>query len=154
MTDVPRTEWVVALGALPAERVVGVAGELARDFAVRQAIVPRAALRLLPIVDSVHGDAFYLGEVPVARACVEVEAPDGRRSEGGAEILGDSVDLAIAIAVLDAILAGDLPGAARAASLIEEGCDRLQHVRAERAAMLAATRVDFSLMSPMGADDD
>jgi alpha-D-ribose 1-methylphosphonate 5-triphosphate synthase subunit PhnG len=154
MTDIPRAEWVVALGALPPERVVGLAGELACGWAVRHVIVPRAALRLLPVVDSVHGDAFYLGEVPVARACVEVDAPDGRRSEGGAEILGDSVDLAIAIAVLDAILAGDLPGAGRAVSLLEEGRDRLRHVRAERAAMLAATRVDFSLMSRMGGDDD
>jgi alpha-D-ribose 1-methylphosphonate 5-triphosphate synthase subunit PhnG len=152
--DVPRADWVVALGALQAQRVVDVAGELTHGWAVRHVIVPRAALRLLPVVDSVHGDAFHLGEVPVARACVEVAAPDGRRGEGGAEILGDSVDLAVAIAVLDAILAADLPGAARVAALIEEGRDRLRQVRAERAAMLAATRVDFSSMSRMGADDD
>lgn len=150
----PRSQWMRALAAADEARIVALAARLASDLQATPSAPPRAGLALLRLRESVMLDTFYLGEIPVASARVLLRAPDGRRVEGGAIVMDDSGDLAAALAVLDGVLAHDLPGAHDVEGLLREGQAEIDGVARVRGAMLARTRVDFSLMAEVGNGDD
>jgi alpha-D-ribose 1-methylphosphonate 5-triphosphate synthase subunit PhnG len=83
-----------------------------------------------------------------------VSGADGVAYEGAALILDDRAALARAIAVLDAVLAGKLDGHETVTPLLRAGAVRIAQQSAERAAMLAATRVNFSLVGNGEEDED
>ena len=60
-------------------------------------VVNRTGLAMLPMEDTVSGEAFYLGEVLLAEAHVRAAGV-----EGYAACLGRDLELALAIALLDA----------------------------------------------------
>lgn len=130
------------------------AGRLAERHGARPGGQPRAGLALLRLRESVMLDTFYLGEIPVASARVSLAGPDGLRVEGGACVMDDSAELAAALAVLDCVLAHSLPGSEEAEQLLRRGEIELKREESIRAAMLARTRVDFSLMSAEAGNDD
>ena len=89
----------------------------------------------------------------MARAEVILKTIDGREVQGGSVLVDDRVQLARSIAILDAILSGKLPGCDVAESLVEKGEQiRMQKI-SERRQMLAATRVDFSLLEQEDDED-
>jgi alpha-D-ribose 1-methylphosphonate 5-triphosphate synthase subunit PhnG len=66
----------------------------------------RTGLVMLPAVDSAHGTTFHLGEVLVSEARVRVG-----NHHGYTACLGRDLEQALAVAILDACLSGDVQAA-------------------------------------------
>lgn len=154
MTPYERADWARLLCALPAAEVKQAATDLMRRHTVEDLTLPQAGLGLLQLRDSALRDAYFLGEIPLAHAHVRVTTIEGQQAEGGAQLLDDRSGLARAVAILDAVLAGRLPGAEAVASLLERGRQCCEVLAAERRAQLAATRVDFSLLGATDEEDE
>jgi alpha-D-ribose 1-methylphosphonate 5-triphosphate synthase subunit PhnG len=140
--------------AVPAKDVHSMVHALSDTLAIEDIQLPQSGLGLLKMRDSALGDNYFPGEIPVARARVRVSGADGVAYEGAALILDDRAALARAIAVLDAVLAGKLDGHETVTPLLRAGAVRIAQQSAERAAMLAATRVNFSLVGNGEEDED
>ncbi len=147
MIGVPeRAQWPRLLLACPAESVRHLARTLCEQHTVQDIQLPQSGLTLLKLRDSAQGDAYYPGEVPLAIAHVRVTTSDGTACEGAAQLLDDRASLARSIAVLDAVLAAHMSGHEEAQTLLAAGQTRLAEQTAQRRALLATTRVDFSLL--------
>jgi len=149
-----RSQWLRYWSAVPVEKTEALAAGIAGLCEVRDVTLPQNGLGLLELPDSALNDLYFLGEVPVSHAHVEVIAPDGTRSEGGARLLDDRQSLARALAVLDATLAARLPYHEQTLDLLKAGQAAILETRTERNAILANTRVDFSLLGDGSEDDD
>ncbi|MCG8123513.1 MAG: phosphonate C-P lyase system protein PhnG, partial [Candidatus Thiodiazotropha taylori] len=57
------------------------------------------------------------------------------------------------LAVCDAVMTGRLPGWQKVEALLQEGSARREQISRERKAMLARTKVDFSLLEDVGSED-
>lgn len=154
MTDLDRKDWIRALTAHPAEDLKTLAGTLAAGCELRLLSLPQAGLGLMTLTDGAFHEPYYLGEFPLSTCSVEVGLPDGRCACGGAQVMADDAELARALAILDAFLAADLPGAEQVSPLIVSGARLRAEEDGRRRAMLAATRVDFSMLNDTGDDDD
>ncbi len=150
---IPRSQWLRALTAHPRSTVMALASLAASGCSVRTIAPAQAGLALLTLRDAVLGERFHLGEVPLVEARVEITTPDGRSGRGAARVLDDDADLASALAVCDAVLAADLPGAAEVRRLVEEGALRRTAAEDRRRALLDRTRVDFALLGTTREDD-
>jgi len=149
-----RAQWPQLLLACPAEAVRVLARSLCQQHQVQDIQLPQSGLALLKLRDSAQGDAYYPGEVPLAIAHVRVTTSEGKSSEGAVQLLDDRASLARAIAVMDAVLAGQLPGHEEAQALLATGHTRLAEQTAQRRALLASTRVDFSLLGTSEEEND
>lgn len=149
--NIPRKEWAAALCALPAAEVKHLASVLSGELEVRDVALPHAGLGLLNLRDGAFEESYFIGEIPVARAEVLVRTAGGIEERGGALIVDDRAQLARSIAIIDAVLAGKLPGGVPAMALVQRGMAARQQKHSERKKLLAATRVDFSLL---GQEDD
>lgn len=152
--DLARKDWVRALTAHPAAELKALADALTADCEVRLTSLPQAGLGLLQLADGAFHEPYYLGEFPLSTYRVEIALPDGRSASGGAQVMADDAGLARALAILDAWLAAQWPGAERAAALLETGARRRAEEDHRRRAMLAATRVDFAVLNDAGEDDE
>lgn len=152
--NAPRAEWLHRLTAHPAAVLIETARQLARDWTLTHVELPQAGLGMLKLADGAFGEPYYLGEFPLARAHVRLELPDGREAHGAAQLLGDDAALVAALAVLDAVLAAQLPGWETATALLDQGGQRRAEERRARRAMLGATRVDFATLGSGTEDDD
>ncbi|HCI53261.1 MAG TPA: phosphonate C-P lyase system protein PhnG [Gallionella sp.] len=151
--NIPRNDWPRALCQLDAAEIKAVAATLSCDIEVRDVFLPQAGLGLLSLTDGAFHDPFYLGEIPVARAEVILKTADGYEVQGGCVLVDDRAKLARSIAILDAVLSGKLHGCNVAENLVEKGeLMRMQKI-GERRQMLAATRVDFSLLEQEDDED-
>jgi alpha-D-ribose 1-methylphosphonate 5-triphosphate synthase subunit PhnG len=151
--NIPRREWQSALCALHANEVKEMAAKLTRDVEVSDVALPHGGLGLLTLRDGAFHESFYLGEIPVARSDVMLRIPGGEEIRGGAIIVDDRAQFARSIAILDAVLTGRFPGWEQAAILIERGIGIRMQKDSERKQMLAATRVDFSLLGQEDEDE-
>lgn len=149
----PRSSWGRLLAAVERDRVIATAERLAAQLEVELAAPPESGLVLLTLRDGVAGTPFHLGEMPAARVALRVRTADGRGGEGGAFVRGEDLELARAIALLDAVLAHDLPAAAAAAGLLAEGAQRIAAIDRRRALQLARTRVDFTPFTTIEAHE-
>jgi alpha-D-ribose 1-methylphosphonate 5-triphosphate synthase subunit PhnG len=149
--NIPRQDWPSALCALHAGEVKATVAALLQNIKVRDVALPQAGLGLLSLREGAFREAFFLGEIPVARAEVVARAATGDEVRGGALIVDDRAQLARSIAILDAVMVGKLPGWERAAGLVKQGIEIRRQKDSERKKLLAATRVDFSLL---GQEDD
>ncbi len=147
----PRKDWPAALCALPASEVKYLANVLSGELEVHDVALPHAGLGLLNLRDGAFEETWFIGEIPVARAEVIVRSATGDEARGGALIMDDRAQFARSIAILDAVLAGKLPGWVRALELVRCGMELRRQNNLERKKQLAATRVDFSLL---GHEDD
>lgn len=149
-----RSDWPRLWSALPAAELKARAATLAKRYPVTDLTLPETGLGLLQLRDSALNEAYFLGEVPLARAHVRLDISEGGQAEGAAQVLDDRASLARALAILDAALAACLPGSEIAADLLRQGAARIAEQDAERRALLAATRVDFALLGGGEEDDD
>jgi alpha-D-ribose 1-methylphosphonate 5-triphosphate synthase subunit PhnG len=149
--NVPRKDWPSALCALHAGEVKATVAELLQNIKVRDVALPQVGLGLLSLREGAFREAFFLGEIPVVRAEVVARTAEGDEARGGALIVDDRAQLARSIAILDAVMAGKLPGWEQAAALVQQGIEVRGQKDSERKKLLAATRVDFSLL---GQEDD
>lgn len=150
----PRSQWIRALTAHPKSAVMAVASLATSGCTVRPLAPAQEGLALLTLRDAVFNERFHLGEVPLAEARVEITTADGRSGSGAARVLDDDAELAAALAVCDAVLANDLPGAADVLRLVEEGAVRRAAEDERRRALLDRTRVDFALLSTARGEDE
>jgi len=123
------------------------AQRLAEGWQVRLLAPAQGGLAMLRLVDGALSEPFNLGEIPFARAHVELLLPSGTRAEGAAQVMHGDPEFARSLATLDAIAAGDLPGAHEVLATIQRGAALLANADLARKATLAATKVDFSLMT-------
>ena len=150
----PRGQWPRMLSALSAQRVIATATQLVSPYRFEQLQLPEAGLALLRMQDGCFGEHFNLCEIPVAEAAIELMDTTGRRAKGGARVMASEAGYAHAVAVIDALLAARWPGWREAAELLEHGWHELQRVEAARSEIRQRTRVDFSVLSAAGGDDD
>lgn len=147
MTHLERKDWIRALAAHPPASLIAFADELTNGCDVRFTRLPQAGLGLMTLTDGAFHEPYYLGEFPLSTCSIEIVLADGRKSAGGAQIMADDAELAQALAVLDGILAGRLPGWERIAEQVALGAARCAETDRRRRAMLATTRVDFAMLN-------
>lgn len=101
----------------------------------------------LKIKDGVNHEPFFLGEISVAQAVVCVKIKKEEESfEGGAVVMCDNIKFATNIAICDALAISQTTFREQVLELAEKGMERMQKKTKERKNMLAATKVDFSLL--------
>ena len=149
-TMIKRTEWVRALKALPKKDLFDITNELSENWVLRPKSLPQSGLGMMKLKDSAFNDAFYLGEIPISSAWLEVTIADGSKAEGAAQVMDDNTELAEALALCDAILSSKLPGWERIYNLVEKGIAITKKTHRERKMILARTRVNFSLLDNVG----
>lgn len=152
--ELERKDWIRALTAHPAADLHALAERLAAGCELRLTRLPQAGLGLLQLADGAFHEAYYLGEFPLSTCSLELTLADGRRAEGGAQVMADDAALARSLAILDAVLAARLPGWEDVSAQVQAGAARRSEEDRRRRAMLAATRVDFALLGNTGEDDD
>ena len=145
--DVPRNRWVRSLLTVPDTDVLTLADDLATHLTVEHRAIPRSGLMLMRMQESVLAEDYYLGELSVSSAWVALTDASGTTVQGAAQIMEDHQDLAIAIAICDGVLAHRLEGWESVDRLVRTGAGQLDEEHRVRKAMLARTRVDFSLVS-------
>lgn len=139
---------------MPAGRLRALAGELSGRYRIDDLELPQSGLGLLPLNDSALGEAYFLGEIPLARAHVRISDAHGKSVEGAVILLDDRASLARALAILDGVLAARLPGHEAALELLVAGAEKMTEIEVKRKKLLAATRVDFSLLGTHDDEDD
>jgi len=150
---IKRTQWVTALSALPAEQVVSLCTELSEGWKIRPKSIPQSGLGLLKLNDSALNDPFYLGEIPISSAWIEVTTAEGQQTEGAAQLMDDRLELVEALALCDAILATQLPGWEKIEAMVKQGLQLREVIKIERKRLLAHTQVNFSLLDDVGDDN-
>jgi alpha-D-ribose 1-methylphosphonate 5-triphosphate synthase subunit PhnG len=153
MTEIAREDWQNALSVVPEEQLNRVVDNLSSAWDIRPTTVPQAGLGMLRMRDSALQESFYLGEFPLASCRLSVTTDTGETAEGAALVMDDRVERAERLALCDAILAARLPGWRQVFALLFEGITRCDELSQERKAILARTRVDFSLLDDVGGDD-
>lgn len=139
------------LAAAPRADVIALAERLGEGRAVDHLQVPQEGLWLLRLAEPVRGDRFFLGEVPVASACIGLRDPGLGEARGGAAIIGGDREQAVAAAVCDAVLSAGWPGADEVGRMAALGAAARREAAARRAAILERTRVDFNELGQEGA---
>jgi alpha-D-ribose 1-methylphosphonate 5-triphosphate synthase subunit PhnG len=152
--NLERKDWIRALTAHPATVLNALADELTVGCDVKLKSLPQAGLGLLTLTDGAFHEPYYLGEFPLSSCSIELSLPDGRRADGGAQVMADDAELARSLAILDAVLSARFPGWERVSAHIESGASRRAEEDRRRRAMLAATRVDFAMLNNAEDDDD
>jgi alpha-D-ribose 1-methylphosphonate 5-triphosphate synthase subunit PhnG len=153
MNEIAREDWLSALSAVPEEQLNALVDALSATWVVRPRTLPQAGLGMLRMRDSALNEAFHLGEFPLASCSISVTIESGETAEGAALVMDDRVERAERLALCDAILAARLPGWRQVFALLFDGMTRRDDLNHERKAMLARTRVDFSLLDDVGGDD-
>ena len=153
MTELEREEWISVLNLVPDEALREVIDDFPADWIIKPKALPQAGLGLLKMRDSALGEPFFLGEFPLSTCWLSVSTQDGLTAEGAALIMDDRFEQAEQLAICDAVLSAKLPGWESVAQLVSLGAERKQILEKERKAILARTRVDFSLLDDAGDDD-
>ncbi|WP_407408768.1 phosphonate C-P lyase system protein PhnG [Acinetobacter sp.] len=146
MINIPQKDWIRALTAHPTHDLIRLAETLTRDAAVSLLQLPQAGLGLITLQESAFHDQFYLGEFPLSSCQVELDYGADLRGTGHAQVMADDAELAKALAILDAILAHQLPNWQLAAQYLEQGQAKRSQLDQQRNQILAKTRVDFATL--------
>jgi alpha-D-ribose 1-methylphosphonate 5-triphosphate synthase subunit PhnG len=147
LADSVRKDLFTALARVPADRLQLAAQALAERYPVKVTSVPTSGLAMMRIRESVNGDAFNLGEIPLSSATVELDLGDGRTALGGAHVMADDAELAVWMAIADAAVANELPGSEAILGLYHEGLAVLQADQDIRQSILERTQVRFTLLN-------
>jgi len=140
-------QWLRALTAHSPEVVIQLAARLTQGWQISYETVPQTGLSLLQLQDSVFQEPYYLGEIPLSSAWVKLKIGNGQNYEGAAQLMSDVPNLATSLAICDAIFTNQLEGWQEVADLMERGRVIRQEEDKLRRAMLAKTKVDFSLLN-------
>ncbi len=152
--NIPRRDWPKALACQSKQTLKALLDEWGTQWTIRPVQLTQTGLAMLQLRDSAFNDPYFLGEVPLASAWVELVTGDGERVQGAAQLLDDDSEKIELLAVCDAVLAHQLSGWQALHQLLEMGLQQLSEQQAVRNAMLAKTRVDFALLNAAEDDDD
>lgn len=136
-----------ALGRVHPDRLEEAVKAISDRYPVRVTSLPTSGLAMLKLRESVNGDPFNLGEIPLSTATVELDLGDGKTAQGGANVMADDADLAVWVAICDAVLVNNLSGSETLLKLLDEGLADLQRDQDIRQSILDRTRVRFSLLN-------
>ncbi len=100
-------------------------------------VVNRTGLAMLPMEETVSGETFYLGEVLLSEAHVQISG-----AEGYAACLGRDLEQALAIALLDAAYAAG-HNRARIAAFVDSQAAALDSADAVFGQQVEQTRVEL-----------
>ena len=145
-------QWLRALTAHNPEVVIQLTARLTQGWQISYETVPQTGLSLLQLQDSVFYEPYYLGEIPLSTAWVKLKIGNGQNYEGAAQVMSDVPNLATSLAICDAILMNQLEGWQEVKDLMEKGRVIRQEEDKLRGAMLAKTKVDFSLLNQEESD--
>jgi alpha-D-ribose 1-methylphosphonate 5-triphosphate synthase subunit PhnG len=154
MTIPPRNLWVKALTVYSSQNLQSLAESLTNNWQVKYKYLPQSGLNLLQVQDSVFHEPYYLGEIPVAIAWIELSNQSNETYEGAAQVMSDSAELAVDLAICDAVLANQLPGWQKVANLIKKGLEKRDNEEAQLGIILAKTKVNFSLLNQKEDDTE
>ena len=142
----PRQRWACLLSQLPAAEIRQAAARFGERYEILDITLPQSGLGLLKLQDGALGEAYFLGEIPVARARVALIDRQGIRHEGAATLLDDRAAFVRDIAILDAALANGLSDNHEIETLLVKGRILMIGIENQRKTLLEKTRVDFSLL--------
>ncbi|NET05313.1 MAG: phosphonate C-P lyase system protein PhnG [Symploca sp. SIO2B6] len=145
-------QWLRALTAHAPEIVIQLAARLTQSWQISYETIPQTGLSLLQLQDSVFHEPYYLGEIPLSTAWVKLNIGNGQNYQGAAQVMSDVPNLATSLAICDAILMNQLEGWQEVADLMARGLAIRQEEDNLRGAMLAKTKVDFSLLNQEESD--
>ena len=145
-------QWLRSLTAHAPEVVIQLAARLTQGWQISYETVPQTGLSLLQLQDSVFHEPYYLGEIPLSMAWVKLKIGNGQNYEGAAQVMSDVPNLATSLAICDAILTNQLQGWQEVTDLMARGRVIRQEEDKLRGAMLAKTKVDFSLLNQEESD--
>ena len=149
-TSTDRAKIFVALAKIDPDRLFSVIAPLCERYPVEAVSSPVAGLAMMRLKESVNGDAFNIGEIPLSTAIVKLQVDEHHSVMGASHIMADDLELATALAVCDAILTHDLPGGEVLQDLYREGLQTLDRERDIRQSILNRSRVRFALLNEEG----
>ncbi len=147
MKTYERSLWVKALTAHSLETICNLAEEIGKNWQIKYKVLPQNGLSLLTLQDGVFHEPYYLGEIPISHAYLSLINEQGDSYDGAAQVMTDSEDLVVALAVCDAVMANQLKGWEQVANYIELGMKKREEENHIRGTMLAKTKVNFSFLS-------
>lgn len=115
--------------------------KLASHYQVKIIQAPETCLVMMPARDSVERSSFYLGELLVTEAVVEI---NGHRGYGLA--MEDRPEHALTYAIIDAALNGGLPEVEEIKQLLKQADDEINKRFELEKRMVASTRVNFAIL--------
>ncbi len=142
---------LAALARVDRQRLTDAVSSLVERYPAVPLSAPAAGLAMLRIRESVNGDAFNLGEIPLSTASVELSLGDGEVARGAAHVMADDQDLATMLAVADAALSRSLPGSEPLFELLAEGMQELQSEQDVRQSIADRSKVRFALLNEDGS---
>ena len=125
------------LARADADAVKAFAEDFIPDLEPITVVVNRTGLAMLPMEETVSGEAFYLGEVLLPEAHVRIAG-----AEGYAACLGRDLEQALAIALLDAAYAAG-HDRARIAAFVDSQATALDSADAALGQQVEQTRVEL-----------
>ncbi|MEI6776340.1 MAG: phosphonate C-P lyase system protein PhnG [Chloroflexales bacterium] len=125
------------LARADADAVKAFAEDFIPDLEPITVVVNRTGLAMLPMEETVSGEAFYLGEVLLSEAHVRIAG-----AEGYAACLGRDLEQALAIALLDAAYAAG-HDRARIAAFVDSQATALDSADAALGQQVEQTRVEL-----------
>lgn len=115
--------------------------EIEKNYSIQQLMQPSPALAMVQVREAAQQSLFYLGEVLIAEAKVQVEGHVGI----GVVANGDE-QFAYELAVIDAVFAAGLPETNKWIELLEQEERHIMQRQLEREAALLKTKVNFEMM--------
>jgi len=152
--QIKRHDWPRALATQSTKQLTAVLNEMTARWTITPVQLPQTGLGMLQLRDSAFNDPYFLGEIPLASAWINLRTEADKEYQGAAQLMDDDQEKIEALAVCDAILAYQLPGWLAIYQLVEIGMVALTQEQQLRKAMLAKTRVDFALLNATEQDDD
>ncbi|HMM19680.1 MAG TPA: phosphonate C-P lyase system protein PhnG [Selenomonadales bacterium] len=114
---------------------------IADNHEVRVLKQPETCIVMLQATDSVGFTPFYLGEVLITEAVVEING-----TAGYGFVLEDDPQRALCMAVLEAALAAGVSETETVRRLVAEEAGRIAERQRMENGLVAATRVEFAIM--------
>ena len=117
------------------------AAKITSVYDIRIIEKPKTCLVMLPAKDCVEENPFYLGEVLITQAVVEING-----QAGYGLVMEENPERALTFAIIDAVLNNSLPETKEIQAFLDEQQDKIQARRREENSKIAATRVNFAIL--------
>lgn len=117
------------------------ANQIKQTYTYKEILAPQYGLTMIKMRESAKKSLFYIGEVLVTEAKVEI-----KERIGIGVVQGMQDDLAINLAIIDASYKAQLPETLAWADVLLEAEADIHHKRAKQQAELMKTKVSFETM--------
>lgn len=129
------------LGSLELEQLQTIAGKIGNTAGIEIKKPARTALVMMGVRESVQLVPFYLGEVLISQCTVAVDG-----TIGYGFIMGDELEKAYCLAVIEAAIAGNHPLTEEITAAVSGQAEAIRRQNLLEHALIAKTRVRFERM--------